>query len=146
MKVLIFLIIIQTFLTGQKENPRFDESFDPSVLKEPDIRLPIILRPNEPLPREFLPTQTDTIIDGFRVQVISTQDFNQANTLLSALLQEFGTEMYIIFDSPYYKLRVGNFRSRGSAEKAKQRIIELGHKTAWIIRTKVRRVPTKDRP
>ena len=139
MKRIITLLAVISLLSAQKKKDRFDESFDPATLKEPKIKLPVMLKPDEPLPPQFSPVEKDTIVDGFRVQVISTQDLNEANRLMMELSSLFGNEVYIIFDSPNYKVRVGNFRSRGNAEKARQRIVDLGHRAAWIIRTKVRR-------
>ena len=139
MKRIITLLAVISLLSAQKKKGRFDESFDPANLKEPKIKLHVMLKPDEPLPPQFSPVEKDTIVDGFRVQVISTQDLNEANRLMMELSSLFGNEVYIIFDSPNYKVRVGNFRSRGNAEKARQRIVDLGHRAAWIIRTKVRR-------
>ena len=137
-QIIIFLTII-SLLSAQKKKIKFDESFDPAILKEPKIKLPVILKPDEPLPPQFSPAETDTVVDGFRVQVISTQDLNEANRLVMELSSLFRNEVYIIFDSPNYKIRVGNFRSRGNAEKIRQQIVNLGHRAAWIVRTKVRK-------
>ena len=57
MRILISLLALLTLLPAQKKKIKFDESFDPSTLREPEIKLPIILRPDEPLPPEFLPTE-----------------------------------------------------------------------------------------
>ncbi|HIO56020.1 MAG TPA: SPOR domain-containing protein [Candidatus Marinimicrobia bacterium] len=139
MKRIIMLLAVVSLLLAQKKKVRFDESFDPATLKEPEIKLPVILKPDEPLPPQFSPVETDTVVEGYRVQVISTQDLKEANLLVMELSSLYGNEVYVIFDSPNYKVRVGNFRSRGNAEKARQRIVALGHRAAWIIRTKVRK-------
>ena len=146
MRILICLLALLTLLPAQKKKIKFDESFDPSTLKEPEIKLPIILRPDEPLPPEFLPADADTVVEGFRVQVVSTQSLEEANKLSTQLSSMFDGEVYIIFDSPNYKLRVGNFRSRSAAEEARKRIAALGHRAAWIIRTQVKRASSPRRP
>ncbi|MEE2876421.1 MAG: SPOR domain-containing protein [Candidatus Neomarinimicrobiota bacterium] len=145
MKTVICLLTVLTLLPAQEKKIKFDESFNPSTLKEPEIKLPTILRPDEPLPPEFLPSELDTVVEGFRVQVVSTQDLQEANRLVTQLSPMFNGEVYIIFDSPNYKLRVGNFRSRSVAELARERITKLGHRAAWIIKTKVKRVSTTRR-
>tara|TARA_B100000949_G_scaffold144243_1_gene126737 strand:+ start:383 stop:823 length:441 start_codon:yes stop_codon:yes gene_type:complete len=137
MKRIITLLAVISLLSAQKKKIRFDESFDPATLKEPKIKLPVMLKPDELLPPQFSPVETDTVVDGFRVQVLSTQDLNEANHLMIELSSLFGNEVYIVFDSPNYKVRVGNFRFRGNAEKARHRIVDLGHRAAWIIRTRV---------
>ena len=141
MKTFYYLIVFLSLSLAQQGSLKFDENFDPSILKEPKIKLPMIISPDEPLPLKFSPTELDSVIEGFRVQVISTQALDKANAVLSVLLPEFGPEVYIIFDSPNYKLRVGNFTSRVSAEKARKKIASLGYSAPWVIKTKVKRLP-----
>ena len=76
--------------------------------------------------------------------MISTQALDKANTVLSELLPEFGSEIYIIFDSPNYKVRVGNFKSRISAEKARQKIVSFGYSAPWVIITKFNLLPRRN--
>ena len=78
MKRIITLLAVVSLLLAQKKKVRFDESFDPATLKEPEIKLPVILKPDEPLPPQFSPVETDTVVEGYRVQVISTQDLKEA--------------------------------------------------------------------
>ena len=146
MKSLICLLVLLMLLPAQNKKIKFDESFDPSKLNEPEIKLPIILRPDEPLPPELLPAESDTVVEGFRVQVISTQNLEQANRLFAQLSPMFEGTVYIIFDSPNYKVRVGNFLSRSTAEEVRKRIVALGYKAAWIIRTQVKRLSPARRP
>ena len=44
--------------------------------------------------------------------------------------------VYIDFETPLYKLRIGNYTVRKNAEKAIKSISRLGVKDSWIIRTK----------
>ena len=44
--------------------------------------------------------------------------------------------MYIDFETPLYKLRIGSFKNRRNAEEAIDSISKLGAKDAWIIRAK----------
>ena len=41
--------------------------------------------------------------------------------------------MYTDFETPLYKLRIGSFKNRKSAEEAVESISRLGAKDAWII-------------
>ena len=79
----------------------------------------------------------DSIIDGFRIQVASTNDLDFANSLSNSIKDKFNYETYIIFDSPNYKLRVGDFISRINAETIRVNLIKNGYDKSWIIRTKV---------
>lgn len=75
----------------------------------------------------------DTIA-GFRVQIGSTQDLSEAideraeaETLLN------GYNVYIVYDSPYYKVRAGDFRARYDATQAANYITTHGFTGAWIV-------------
>ena len=82
-------------------------------------------------------TIDDSIIDGYRIQVTSTNNLDFANSLSIKIKEKFNYETYIIFDSPNYKLRVGNFASRSNAENVRINLINHGYKKSWIIRTKI---------
>ncbi|HIC73773.1 MAG TPA: hypothetical protein EYO92_01625, partial [Candidatus Marinimicrobia bacterium] len=66
MKRIIMLLAVVSLLLAQKKKVRFDESFDPATLKEPEIKLPVILKPDEPLPPQFSPVETETVVEGYR--------------------------------------------------------------------------------
>ena len=44
-------------------------------------------------------------------------------------------KIYIQFELPNYKLRVGNFSSRKKAELCRNKIVRLGYRSAWVIPT-----------
>ena len=44
-------------------------------------------------------------------------------------------KIYIKFELPNYKLRVGNFDSRKKAEAYRNKVIQLGYRSAWVVPT-----------
>ena len=46
-------------------------------------------------------------------------------------------KIYIIFEAPNYKVRIGNFIDRKKAENYRQEMIKGGYSSAWIIRTRI---------
>ena len=59
MKTFYYLIVFLSLGLAQQGSLKFDEDFDPSTLKEPEIKLPIIINLDEPLPLKFSPTELD---------------------------------------------------------------------------------------
>ena len=60
---------------------------------------------------------------GYRIQVMSTTSRDQAFNIKGDLLNKFPTEKsYIMFQSPYFKVRLGNFLKREEAENFRSRI------------------------
>ena len=60
------------------------------------------------------------------------EDLIQVKDNLEKIIKE---KIYIQFELPNYKLRVGNFSSRKKAELYRNKIVRLGYKSAWVIPT-----------
>ena len=62
-------------------------------------------------------------IKGYRIQLFSGTERNNANEVKTRFLKlypEFNA--YLLYNQPYYKIRVGDFRTRLDAEVAYQKI------------------------
>lgn len=76
---------------------------------------------------------------GFRVQVISTQDVSLAenirteyNNWLDEEAPEYNANAYILFRQPFYRLHVGDFRSRADAIEFAQ-VVKRKFPDAWVV-------------
>ena len=66
------------------------------------------------------------MVNGYRLLLLNTTDRNLAMQLRANILQQFPEQkIYMVFISPYIKLKVGNFTDRNEAEKLKKQIIDL---------------------
>ncbi len=62
--------------------------------------------------------------NGFRVLVINTNDRSKAMEVKSKMMTEFPDhKTYLVYQSPYFKIQVGNFRERKEAEALRKKII-----------------------
>jgi hypothetical protein len=76
--------------------------------------------------------------DGFRVQVIATDNIEEANQTRSEIYSKTtNKEIYINFEPPFYKVKVGDFTSRQDAEDLKFMLNQLGFKEARIVQETV---------
>lgn len=56
-------------------------------------------------------------VPGFRIQVINTNDRNAAITAKTKVYQLYPElKSYLIYQSPYFRLRVGNFKDKDEAD------------------------------
>ncbi|KAA3655956.1 MAG: hypothetical protein DWQ10_16495, partial [Calditrichaeota bacterium] len=97
-----------------KNSQILDERFDLDKLQEP-------ASPVTPKVRNRLESQDvdlsaapdkapiDAESIGYRVQILQTQDAEAARTVQNDAIVQLDAEVYSIFDSPYYKIRVGDF-------------------------------------
>ena len=84
--------------------------------------------------------QLNTIIEtipGYRVQIFFDSGSNSRSKSLQVkdqfISKYAGMEAYMVFHEPYYKIRVGNFRSRMEAQGFKQSII-LEYPSAFVVK------------
>lgn len=82
----------------------------------------------------------DSTIDGFRIQIFM-ESGNDAVELANTAMEEFkekypDTPIYLVFGQPYYRLRVGDFRTRLEAEKAFQTLSQ-DYKKAFITSDRI---------
>ncbi len=122
-----------------------DESFDASVLLEED---------NIPLPpSELKSPEIETSISsasekseansgivempGFRVQIFVTKEEFEARLVEEEALLQFDESVYLSFDSPNYKIRVGDCKTRAKANKLRQTVVKSGYKDAWVVQCKI---------
>lgn len=81
-------------------------------------------------------------VPGFRVQILTTQTLDKAIRVKAeadSLLPNYN--VYIVYDSPYYKVRIGNFRARYEANQAVTYIAGHGFPSAWLVPDNVFRNP-----
>lgn len=71
---------------------------------------------------------------GFRVQVISTNNRDEAFKVKSDLLLNFPNQKcYIVFQTPNYKIRIGNFLKREEAENFRNQISKYFKQGIYVV-------------
>ncbi len=77
----------------------------------------------------------DGLVKGYRVQVAISENQEDLIDIKDSLEKVIKEKIYIQFELPNYKLRVGNFSSRKKAELYRNKIVRLGYRSAWVIPT-----------
>ncbi|MCK9409354.1 MAG: SPOR domain-containing protein [Bacteriovoracaceae bacterium] len=73
-------------------------------------------------------------LQGFRIQLLATNNFDDANMTRNALTVSFpNLWMYLVFEAPTYKIRVGDFVNRAEAKPLLDQFQSQGYKKAWIV-------------
>ena len=70
----------------------------------------------------------------FRIQIFESTESSIAKAEAKRFQNILGDTVYINFETPLYKLRIGNFSNRKQAEEAISAIENLGVKGSWVIR------------
>jgi hypothetical protein len=154
---IIFFVIFSTMSCASKKELQkpgetdlpINEDFDPLALEDDDIIIPERKQTearSEFDERIFERIESDTtaeaeLVSGYRVQICAFSDERAAREIRKEAILKFNQEVYLTYDSPYYKVRIGDCLSRFEADNLQQLAIEKGFKDAWVVRTKVLKKP-----
>lgn len=62
--------------------------------------------------------KAEPTLDGYRIQLFSGADRNNANNLRTQFKTEYpNVPVYLIYQQPYFKVRVGDFRDKLEAQQ-----------------------------
>lgn len=82
----------------------------------------------------------DSTIDGFRVQIfmeLGNDALRHADSVKMAFVEKYPeVPIYLIFGQPYYRLRIGDFRTRLEAENMYQRVKKV-YKNAFVTADRI---------
>ncbi len=76
-------------------------------------------------------------IPGFRVQLFVTNEEFDARMAEEEALLQFDESVYLTFDSPNYKIRVGDCKTRAEATELRQKAAKLGYRDPWVVQCKI---------
>ncbi|MCK5381715.1 MAG: SPOR domain-containing protein [Candidatus Latescibacteria bacterium] len=74
---------------------------------------------------------------GWRVQIFATEKFEAAQQVKEEALEVFDVPVYVPFETPYYKVRIGNCRTLAQVEELVRTAKQKGYRTAFRARTKI---------
>ena len=142
MKLLVYISLLVPLLILGQGKGKLDESFDPTTLHDwPSSKARIEQIKSLRAYYTSMGDEMDTVEIAeyssfvFRVQLGSTNDYDEAIALETRAAQTFEDEIIMQFDSPYYKIRVGKLNNREDAQNLQQFAIRNGYRRAWVIRT-----------
>ncbi|NLW32005.1 MAG: SPOR domain-containing protein [Fibrobacter sp.] len=72
----------------------------------------------------------------YRVQVFASSQIETIREKKKSLENKIDLPLFIAFDTPFYKLYVGDFKKRTQAEAVLPEIKKLGYTDAWVVSTR----------
>jgi hypothetical protein len=81
--------------------------------------------------------KNENYVNGYRVQIYNGNK-NNCMQERSRFLQMYpSVEAYTLYESPEYRIQVGDFRTRLEAEKFKRQVLEH-HSGSFVLQTKIK--------
>lgn len=113
----------------------FSQAKSVEIIK--DHRLDLLIQKQEELNKKAY-LENKKSIPGFRVMVINTNDRTKASDVKTTLLRNFPEhKTYLIYQSPNFKVQIGNFKTQIEAEKLKKIIVRLYPDGVIIVPTTI---------
>lgn len=82
---------------------------------------------------------------GYRLLVINTNKRNEAIDAKTKIYTYFpDLKAYLVYQTPYFKLKAGNFKTRDEAEKYRKTMASIFPKGVFIINDTIEVTPEKD--
>ena len=146
-KLFIYGLIFFISVLNAQEKAKQNEEFDPLTLNEPPIlfmneaNIYEIISDNRDYSNKNLNEEIFREIeqDGWKIQLYSTKNFYEADSLKKLAIKYFPEEkVESLYNSPYYKIRLGNCAKRRDAERLQQTAVRRQFTNAWIIPTRIK--------
>ncbi len=135
MRNILMLLCLVPFLS--KAQPASLE-----IVKDP--RLDMLVKKQVELNKKVYQDNNRTA-QGFRILVMNTSDRQKAMSTKSVLMRDFPDhKTYLIYQSPHFKIQIGNFRSRNDAEKLRKQIVKIYPSGVIVIPSMIEVKPEED--
>jgi hypothetical protein len=95
------------------------------------------VRPDSGASRDSVRVEEE-MTQGFRVQIFASRHIDEAAMAKQTASQMIVADsLYVVYDAPVYKVRVGDYATRLDANRSLAAIIQKGYPDAWVITDKI---------
>jgi hypothetical protein len=118
MPKILLVIFVLCSCTAIAQSGRLQREFRGSVIVNKDPRLDVLASKQAEINRKAEKRSRSGYYPGFRIQVVNTQNRDEANIVKTEMLRRFPDQkVYFLYQAPNFKVRIGNFftQKEGSA-------------------------------
>jgi hypothetical protein len=145
MKSLIAVITLFISVKVFSQDTTWRKAIDtPSVIIHKDARIDLLIKKQVQI-NEETSREARRIGKGYRLLVIITNKRDEAVEAKTKVYTFFPElKSYLIYQSPYFKLKVGNFKERKDAEEYRERLQKYFPKGVFIMNDTIEVKPEKE--
>jgi len=116
-----------------------------TIIVHKDPRLDIFTAKQASINKVTARMSSNGLFKGYRLQVLNTRSRDDAFKTKAMLLENFPDEKaYILYQSPNFKVRIGNFINRSDAENFKKELSLFFPKPAYVVEDLIEYMPRAD--
>jgi hypothetical protein len=116
-----------------------------TVLLVKDARMDVLIAKQAQVNKRTSMMTSGGQYKGFRIQVISSNSRDNASAIKTDLMNKFPEhKSYIIFQSPNFKVRIGNFIKREEAEKLRKQLNKYFPQGVYVVEDAIEYYPKEE--
>ncbi len=116
-----------------------------TIIVHKDARVDVLTEKQAAINKVTARMTGNGLFKGYRLQVLNTNNRDNAFKTKASLLENFPDEkVYVLYQSPYFKVRIGNFVKRGDAENFKKELSLFFTQPAYIVDDLIEYIPKAD--
>ncbi|MEO0288273.1 MAG: SPOR domain-containing protein [candidate division WOR-3 bacterium] len=132
--IVLFLFSSIVFAGCTKKAKTTQPTQQPSVVvieEEPKVKQPQ-LEIVEEKPAET-PVTMQTTVNEYKVQIFATYDEAKAYKVRDEAKAKFTEDVYVEYIPPYYKVRIGHFKTKEDADRFRDLVKDKGYSDAFTV-------------
>jgi hypothetical protein len=140
MKILITAVLVMICGAAAAQDSAFASASGGNVKVIKDSRIDILIKK-----QIYINTLAIRNQPGFRVQVITTNKRNEAYDAKARVMQSYPEyRSYIDFQAPYFKVRIGDFKTREEATELRDRLSNMFTGGVFVVPAIINVSPDKE--
>jgi SPOR domain len=129
-KIILFCFIISVVSTSKAQT--VVDTVGSNVFVVKDSRLDLLVKKKAEINKKAADAKKPN--KGYRIQVLNTTDRSQALATKSKLLTLYPEQKtYLMYQAPYFKIRIGNFVEKSEADELKKELARMFPTGVFVI-------------
>ena len=113
-----------------------------TIIVHKDARVDLLAEKQAAINKVTSKMTADGLFRGYRLQVLNTRSRDDAFKLKATLLENFPDQkVYVLYQSPYFKVRIGNFVQRTDAEDFRKQLSTYISNPAYVVNDVIEYIP-----
>ncbi len=146
MRSLVLIVVLIVSVNSFSQDTTWRKTVDtPGVIVHKDPRIELLVKKQIQI-NEETSREARRIGKGYRLLVVNTNNRDEAVEAKTKVYTFFPElKSYLIYQSPYFKLKVGNFKDRKEAEEYRERLQKYFPKGVFIMNDTIELKLDKDK-
>jgi len=141
----MFLVLVMKTAFSQENTTSIPPNQTTAVIVHKDPRIDILVKKQSSI-NTAVKKASARSMRGYRLMIINTNKRNEAIDAKTKIYTYFPElKAYLSYQSPYFKLKAGNFKTRDEAEKYRKMMTTMFPKGVFILNDIIEIKPEKEK-